>query len=266
MSTTNTKSKRSSRRHRDPSPDDHSDSYSSDSSASPPPPPVQKKKSRSTRTREVVSDDDGYSRRRRRDPSPVVPVDDKYVKRRSTRHEGDRRDREDRVSRRAREDDYDDRRSRRPRRDRYDSSSESSSDESEEGSSHNKKSIIEDIMGAFGLIGAEKAISSKHRDESSSGAVAKSGHSSGRDRHAHEEESRAKKKQALQAAVTAAAIEAWRMKSDKHSTPAQRLMRIASAAIAAGGLDAIIDRKPDNHNMRHIAEVCIYTFCLIYKI
>jgi len=47
------------------------------------------------------------------------------------------------------------------------------------------------------------------------------------------------------------------MRSEK-LTNAQKLMRIASAAIAAGGIDALVDNKPENHSMRHIAEVKIF--------
>ena len=52
-------------------------------------------------------------------------------------------------------------------------------------------------------------------------------------------------REALQAALTAAAMEAFRTRKEGKLTP-QRLMQIAGAAIAAGGLDVLVDRSGGN--------------------
>jgi len=66
-----------------------------------------------------------------------------------------------------------------------------------------------------------------------------------------------KQMQALQAAITAAAVEAYRSRKEPGGFTAQKLMRIAGAAIAAGGLDAIVDKNPNSGSLRHIAEAVV---------
>jgi len=63
--------------------------------------------------------------------------------------------------------------------------------------------------------------------------------------------------QALQAAITAAAVEAYRIRKEPGGFTAEKLVRIAGAAIAAGGLDVIIDRNPNSGSLRHIAEAVV---------
>lgn len=137
-----------------------------------------------------------------RDPSPRRPT-----RRRTTAHS----DGEERGYRSSRGRDH-----RRHGQDYY--SDRSPSREREKGN------IVEDLLAAVGLI------QSKHKDGRS--------HRSASDDEARKKNTR----EALQAALTAAAMEAFRTRKDGKITP-QRLMQIAGAAIAAGGLDALIDRS-----------------------
>ncbi|KAK6359201.1 hypothetical protein TWF696_000365 [Orbilia brochopaga] len=67
----------------------------------------------------------------------------------------------------------------------------------------------------------------------------------------------AQQKQALQAAVTAAAIEAWRSHSRPGGFNAQKVVRVIVAAIAAGGVDILMDNHPGHEKMRDIAEAVV---------
>lgn len=67
----------------------------------------------------------------------------------------------------------------------------------------------------------------------------------------------AKQKQALQAAVTAAAIEAWRSHSKPGGFNIQKVIRVAVAAIAAGGIDVLVESKPEHDSIRDIAEALV---------
>ncbi|KAK6360065.1 hypothetical protein TWF730_006219 [Orbilia blumenaviensis] len=67
----------------------------------------------------------------------------------------------------------------------------------------------------------------------------------------------AKQKQALQAAVTAAAIEAWRTHSKPGGFNLQKVIRVIVAAIAAGGVDVLVESRPGHDRMRDIAEAVV---------
>ncbi|RVD82101.1 uncharacterized protein DFL_006537 [Arthrobotrys flagrans] len=67
----------------------------------------------------------------------------------------------------------------------------------------------------------------------------------------------AKQKQALQAAVTAAAIEAWRSHSKPGGFNLQKVIRVLVAAIAAGGVDVLVENRPGHDKMRDIAEAVV---------
>ncbi|RVD90390.1 uncharacterized protein DFL_001356 [Arthrobotrys flagrans] len=96
-----------------------------------------------------------------------------------------------------------------------------------------KGNIVEDLLAAIGLL------QSKHKDGNSRSATV-----------GPEDEARKKKtREALQAALTAAAMEAFRTRKDGKITP-QRLMQIAGAAIAAGGLDVLVEKAGSLGNSR----------------
>ncbi|KAK6528608.1 hypothetical protein TWF281_009846 [Arthrobotrys megalospora] len=67
----------------------------------------------------------------------------------------------------------------------------------------------------------------------------------------------AKQKQALQAAMTAAAIEAWRSHSKPGGFNLQKVIQILVAAIAAGGVDVLVDNEPGHNKMRDLAEAVV---------
>ncbi|KAK6345758.1 hypothetical protein TWF718_007665 [Orbilia javanica] len=66
-----------------------------------------------------------------------------------------------------------------------------------------------------------------------------------------------KQKQALQAALTAAAIEAWRSHSRPGGFNLQKVIRVLAAAIAAGGVDVLVENRPGHDKMRDIAEAVV---------
>ncbi|EWC48770.1 hypothetical protein DRE_00075 [Drechslerella stenobrocha 248] len=67
----------------------------------------------------------------------------------------------------------------------------------------------------------------------------------------------AQQKQALQAAVTAAAIEAWRSHSKPGGLNLEKIIRVIVAGIAAGGMDILVDSKPGHNTLRDIAEAVV---------
>ncbi|KAK6330615.1 hypothetical protein TWF718_002812 [Orbilia javanica] len=115
-----------------------------------------------------------------------------------------------------------------------------------------KGSIVEDLLAAIGVIQSKQG-------STRSAALGP------------EDEARKKKtREALQAALTAAAMEAFRTRKDGKITP-QRIMQIAGAAIAAGGLDVLVEKAGslgnsrgggsggDNGNLRTIIESIVGT-------
>lgn len=64
--------------------------------------------------------------------------------------------------------------------------------------------------------------------------------------------------QAAKAALAAAAAEAWRSRKEPgHIYDAQKARRILTAAVGAGGIDALIDSNPNRHEGRHVGEGAI---------
>lgn len=97
------------------------------------------------------------------------------------------------------------------------------------------------------------------RDRDRSRSRAKRPHSSHRSRRSSSssqglDSDHAKVKQAVQAAVTAGAVEAFRARHDPGSWFGPKGERIVAAAIAAAGVDGVIDRNPDKHSKLHIIE------------
>ncbi|KAF3138243.1 hypothetical protein TWF703_004772 [Orbilia oligospora] len=152
-----------------------------------------------------------------------------------------RKDRHDRS-----EKDRDTRRSRRHRSPSYDSYSDSDdyySSDSSRGPSPNRRRPTRRHTSAAQPAhahsdGEDKGYrKSRGRDRRDDRSHSRSAGTSG-----PEDEARKKKtREALQAALTAAAMEAFRTRKDGKITP-QRLMQIAGAAIAAGGLDVLVEK------------------------
>ncbi|KAL2834534.1 hypothetical protein BJY01DRAFT_83948 [Aspergillus pseudoustus] len=124
-----------------------------------------------------------------------------------------------------------------------------------------RRSLSERALGALGLGGATAAAAgSKHHDSGR-------GRSRGRDhrrsysyspsptRGSHQRgKSEARIAQAVKAALTAGAVEAFRARKEPGDWSGAKGKRVLTAAIAAGGTDGLVDRNPDKHSKRHILE------------
>lgn len=103
-----------------------------------------------------------------------------------------------------------------------------------------RRGVVDDLLAAVGII------QNKQKDR---------GHSTRDGRSRDDDERKKNVAQALQAALTAAAMEAFRTRKEGKFTP-QRIMQIAGAAIAAGGMDALIDNRSggNGNSMKHLIE------------
>lgn len=63
-----------------------------------------------------------------------------------------------------------------------------------------------------------------------------------------------KMQQAIRAAITAGAIEAFRVRNEPGEWKGEKGKRILTAAITAGGADGLVDKDPRKHEKRHIIE------------
>ncbi|KAK0918028.1 hypothetical protein LTS16_018650 [Friedmanniomyces endolithicus] len=63
--------------------------------------------------------------------------------------------------------------------------------------------------------------------------------------------------QAAQAALVAGAVEAFRSRNEPGPWTGDKGKRIATAALASGGIDGLLDRDPDKKSKRHLAEAVI---------
>ncbi|KKK15449.1 hypothetical protein AOCH_007239 [Aspergillus ochraceoroseus] len=113
--------------------------------------------------------------------------------------------------------------------------------------------------GASGLGSAAVAASRSH----GSGR----GRSRGRDRRSysyspspsrasrpHSDKGEQRITQAVKAALTAGAIEAFRVRKEPGEWTGAKGRRVLTAAITAGGTDGLVDRDPSRHSKRHIIE------------
>jgi hypothetical protein len=116
-----------------------------------------------------------------------------------------------------------------------------------------RKSLGEAALAAVGL-----GELTRHHSRSPSRSRSRSSHHRRRSSSVSPSRGHSKVKQAAQAALAAAAVEAFASRNDPGSIfEGERGRRIAEAAIAAGGLDAVVDRDPDHHGKRHIAEAVL---------
>ncbi|KAF5860876.1 hypothetical protein ETB97_000967 [Aspergillus alliaceus] len=60
--------------------------------------------------------------------------------------------------------------------------------------------------------------------------------------------------QAMKAALTAGAVEAFRVRKEPGEWTGDKGKRILTAALTAGGTDGLVDRDPNKHSKRHIIE------------
>ena len=161
----------------------------------------------------------------------------------------------DRYDRRGRDRDYDD----------Y-------SDYTERPKPSRRKSIVDQVKdfgeaaGLGGVIGAvtghERSRSRRRRDDRGYDSDRDSYYSERRDRRqgsrssSHNRGGRKSEKweQAAKAAIVAGAVEAFRSRKVAGPWTGAKGQRIATAALGAAGIDGLIDRDPERHDKRHIAE------------
>ena len=142
-----------------------------------------------------------------------------------------------------------------------------------------RKSLGEAALGALGLGAAAKAGGGRDRDDDGDGdrrrrrrdsfssddyssddysRRSRSRGAGGRSRGGGGNETSAKIQQAAQAALTAAAAEAWRSRKEPGGIlDPVKARRILTAAAGAGGIDALADRHPDDHSKRNLGEGAI---------
>ncbi|KAH3007818.1 hypothetical protein KXV73_008297, partial [Aspergillus fumigatus] len=126
--------------------------------------------------------------------------------------------------------------------------------------SRRRKSFSEQALGAFGL-GAAASSASRHRDYSRGRSYGHHGRSHSyspsrsRSRDCHRrDKSEQRIAQAARAALTAAAVEAFRVRKEPGEWTGEKGKRILTAAITAAGTDGLVDRNPNKHSKRHIIE------------
>ncbi|KAL4893928.1 hypothetical protein BDV59DRAFT_18689 [Aspergillus ambiguus] len=122
-----------------------------------------------------------------------------------------------------------------------------------------RKSLSEQALSALGL-GSAASSGSRHRDERSRSRGRRNHHgrsysySPSPTRHHRRARSEQRIAQAVKAAVTAGAVEAFRLRKDKGEWTGEKGKRILTAALTAGGTDGLVDRDPSKHSKRHIIE------------
>lgn len=127
-----------------------------------------------------------------------------------------------------------------------------------------KKSGIEEALEGLGLGGIAGTIMGKARSSSRPGSRRGRDSSDDDSRGGSRagSKSRGDKKQrqwaqAAQAAIVAGAVEAFRARNDPGPWTGEKGRRIATAAIASGGIDRIADRNPDKKSKIHLAEAVL---------
>ena len=141
------------------------------------------------------------------------------------------------------------------RRSRYDSDSESESPPR-----HRRKSLGEQALAAIGLGSAAGAASGSHRGDrdrarSRSRHGGRRGDSRSRSR-SRSVDQKEKIQQAVKAALTAGAIEAFRSRKEPGGWQGQG-KRAITAAIGAAGINGAVDRDPAKHSTRHTVEAVL---------
>lgn len=139
-----------------------------------------------------------------------------------------------------------------------------------------RKSGVGEVLEGLGLGGlAGGLLGGGKKDRSRSGS--RGGRStrsrsrvSRRGRYSSDEDSRSRSRgpkdkkqterkwaQAAQAALVAGAVEAFRSRGQAGPWTGEKGKRVATAALASGGIDGLLDRDPDKKTKRHLAEAVI---------
>jgi hypothetical protein len=118
-----------------------------------------------------------------------------------------------------------------------------------------RKSMGEQALQALGLGGVAAAATGKGGDRSRSRhrrGRSSSSSSSGSRRGRGKPRGKEEIAQALKAAVTAGAAEAFRSRNQPGGWAGDKGKRVLTAAISAGGVDKLIDRDPNKHGTRNV--------------
>ncbi|KAF2632236.1 hypothetical protein BU25DRAFT_406773 [Macroventuria anomochaeta] len=189
---------------------------------------------------------------------------------RQTKYREEYAPRRTRSANRGYDDDYyDDRR----RRDRYDDRDSYAGDRPKP---QRRKSIVDrakdigEAAGLGGVIGAITGNRSRSRSRSRHRRRDDRGYESDRrhddyDRRSSRYDSRSRSRsrggrksekweQAAKAAIVAGAVEAFRSRNVAGPWTGAKGQRVATAALGAAGIDGLIDRDPEKHEKRHVAE------------
>jgi hypothetical protein len=119
-----------------------------------------------------------------------------------------------------------------------------------------RKSKVEELAEGVGLGGVLAAVTGKARSRSKSRRRrgSSSDRSEYRSRSRGGSDNRKKWQQAAKAAVVTGVIEAVRSRNEPGPWTGAKGQRIATAALAAGGVDGFLDRDPNKKSKRHIIE------------
>ncbi|KAL4930188.1 uncharacterized protein BDV17DRAFT_290166 [Aspergillus undulatus] len=120
-----------------------------------------------------------------------------------------------------------------------------------------RRSLSERALGALGLgagAGANHHGSDRGRSRGRHHGSYSYSPSPARGSHPHRGKSEARIAQAVKAAVTAGAVEAFRARKEPGDWSGPKGKRVLTAALAAGGTDGLVDRNPDKHSKRHVLE------------
>lgn len=104
---------------------------------------------------------------------------------------------------------------------------------------------------------ASDARSRRHRSETRDDKSRRGGKSRGSSTSRHttaEEDSAKKRNQMIKAALMAGAVEAFRQRKNSGEWMGAKGMRVATAAISAGMIDAAVDKDPNRKGKRHILQ------------
>lgn len=141
------------------------------------------------------------------------------------------------------------------------------------GKSERRKSGFEEMLGSLGLGGIAGALAGKKKRDGSNDRSVRSGRSRSRagsrssrrrlssDERSHSLDSKRNREkkwaQAAQAALLAGAVEAFRSRKEPGPWNGQKGKRVATAALASGGIDGLLDRNPNEKTKRHLAEAVL---------
>lgn len=140
------------------------------------------------------------------------------------------------------------------------------SDDYERPRAHRRKSIgdhLKDLgedLGLGGVVAAVAGRSSRSRSRHRSDRYDRdrdSRRSRSRSHSGERHRSGKKWEQAAKAAIVAGAVEAFRSRKEPGSWTGAKGGRVATAALGAAGIDGLVDKDPERHSKRHIAESVI---------